>query len=117
MRKLLTFLTVLLIMGVTPLFAQNVTVKGIVKDAKTGEELIGVTVFDPISKNGVATGPFGDFSIVVPKGRDLTVTCIGYKDQHIRATSEEVTVLLEADAQFIEEVVVVGYGTQKVKDM
>ena len=94
---------------------KRITVKGIVKDAN-GEALVGVTIRLESDKTIGAISDFeGNFMLPdVPKGDKLLVSYIGYKDQTILAQDNiVVNVVLKEDTQTLEEVVVVGYGTQK----
>lgn len=96
--------------------AQTIQLKGTVKDAGTNEELIGVNVIVVGSKTGTVTSINGDFEISVPKNATLKVSYVGYKSQEIKLSgSGQVTlnVKLESDNQRIDEVVVVGYNSQK----
>ena len=96
--------------------AQNVQLKGTVKDAETNEELIGVNVIVTGSKTGTITSINGDFEISVPQNSTLKVSYVGYKSQEIKVSVSGQTTLdikLESDTKTIDEVVVVGYNTQK----
>ena len=88
-----------------------VKVKGTVVDAK-GETVPGAAILQKGTSNGVNTGIDGSFVITVPEGATLVVSCIGYADQEISA-KDGMTVVLKEDNLFLDEVVVVGYGTQK----
>jgi len=96
--------------------AQTIQLKGTVKDAGTNEELIGVNVIVVGSKTGTVTSINGDFEISVPQNATLKVSYVGYKSQEIKLSgSGQITlnVKLESDNQRIDEVVVVGYNSQK----
>jgi len=96
--------------------AQNVQLKGTVKDAATNEELIGVNLIVSGSKTGTITSINGDFEISVPQNATLKVSYVGYKSQEIKVSGSGQTTLdikLESDTKTIDEVVVVGYNTQK----
>ncbi|MEA4935770.1 MAG: TonB-dependent receptor [Paludibacter sp.] len=99
--------------------AQNLSeVKGVVKDATTGEALIGVNIMVENTQAGTVTGLDGDFTIKAPQNGMIRVSYIGYKTQQIKLSGERfLTVLLEIDAKTIEEVVVVGYSVQKKRDV
>lgn len=93
----------------------KVTVTGTVLD-QDGQPIIGATVMvkDNISLGGAVTDAKGQFSITVPEGSLLQVTCMGYKDvERVAGRSFDWTVELTEDSQMLEDVVVVGYGTQK----
>lgn len=87
-------------------------VSGTVKDA-TGEAIIGAAVMVSGSTTGVATDLDGNFSLAgLPAGASLEVSCIGYKTAVIPVGSQTVlNIVLEEDMNFLDEVVVVGYGT------
>ena len=93
--------------------AQTKTVKGVVKDA-AGQTVIGASVLQKGTTNGTITDFEGSFTLEVPSDAVLTISFVGYKSQEISVagkTSLEVT--LEEDAQMLDNVIVVGYGTQK----
>jgi len=98
------------------MLAQTIQLKGTVKDAGTNEELIGVNVIVLGSKTGTITSVNGDFEISVPQNATLKVSYVGYKSQEIKLSGSSQTTLyvkLEADTKTIDEVVVVGYNSQK----
>ena len=94
-------------------FAQN-AVKGTVKD-KTGEPLIGVSVTYG-SGQGTVTDIDGNFSVNVPAGSTIKFSYVGYKPQSLKA-SGNMSITLEEDNTTLEDVVVVGYGTMKRRDL
>lgn len=105
------FLSIVLPFSI-PLNAQQTqTFKGIVVD-EIGEPIIGATVILDNTGTGTVTDMDGNFSITVPRGATLTISCIGYISQNISDFTNSRIVLLE-DVMRLEEVVVVGYGTQK----
>ncbi|MDE5796260.1 MAG: SusC/RagA family TonB-linked outer membrane protein, partial [Muribaculaceae bacterium] len=113
MKKLTLFLIAIITwLGVN---AQNVNVSGKVVSSLDGEPLIGATVMVKGSSTGVATDVDGAFSINAPTGSMLFITYIGYTPQEVKvkgAVSGMVIQLIE-DSQILDDVVVVGYGTQK----
>ena len=98
----------------TVMLAQN-KVSGTVLDA-TGEPLIGVSVLEAGTSNGVVTDFNGDFSITVKQNARLTFSYVGYLSQTI-AAKNGMKVTLEEDNKVLNEVVVVGYGTMRRKDV
>ena len=90
-------------------------ISGTVRDAK-GEALIGVSVKQAGTQNGVTTNVDGQFTLNVPQGANLEFSYIGYNSQTLRAQNGMV-VTLQEDNQLLEEVVVVGYGTMRRKDV
>lgn len=101
-----------------PGFAQNISVSGVVEDP-TGEPLIGATVMVEGTKDGVSTDIEGRFTIknVSPKAV-LKVSYVGYKAETVKVDGRnEIKIVLKEDAGLLDEVVVVGYGTMKKKDL
>ena len=95
-------------------YAQNITVRGHVKDALGA--VIGANVVEKgNTANGTITDLDGNFTLSVPKGATLVVSFIGYKTQEVTAASS-VVVTLQDDAELLNEVVVIGYGTVKKND-
>ena len=92
---------------------QQSTCTGVVKDA-TGETVIGASVVVKGTTNGTITGLDGDFSLSgVKKGDIIQISFVGYKTQEIAWNGSPINITLQDDSQALEEVVVVGYGTQK----
>jgi TonB-linked SusC/RagA family outer membrane protein len=89
--------------------AQNQTVSGTVLD-ELGEPVIGATVTVEGEKTATITDMDGNYKIAVPKGKKITISYIGYMPMTVAPGG---TVKLEEDKQTLEEVVVVGYGSQK----
>lgn len=97
----------------TEAFAQNITVSGIVTDSQE-EPLIGVTVQQKGGSIGVATDLEGRYSLTVPKNAVLMFSYVGMKSVEIPVKGQkEINVVLTEDANVMEELVVVGYGTQR----
>jgi iron complex outermembrane receptor protein len=109
-----TLALALLLMVSTMAWAQQ-RISGTVTDAK-GETLIGVSVKQAGTQNGVTTNINGQFTITVPQGANLEFSYIGYTPTTVRAANG-MTVILQDDNQLLEEVVVVGYGTMRRKDV
>ena len=104
--------------GVSPDVAevtqQGVVVKGVVKDAK-GEPIIGATVTEKGTKNATVTDYDGNYSLnVANRNATLVVSYIGFVNQEIKAGSD---VTLQEDNALLNEVVVIGYGTQRKGDL
>lgn len=97
-----------------PVSQQNERIiKGVVKDA-TGETVIGANVSVVGSTNGTVTDIDGNFSLKVPAGATLKISFIGYKDVNVKVTNQQsLNIVLEDDSQALDEVVVVGFGSQK----
>ncbi len=96
-------------------FAQQITVKGHVKDA-TGEPIIGATVRVAGTQTGVVTDFDGNFQVQANQGQTLNVSYIGYQAVDVQA-APNVTVTLQEDSQSLEQVVVIGYGVAKKNDL
>ncbi len=98
-------------------FAQK-TVTGTVKDA-AGEPLIGVSVMIKGTSTGAMTDIDGNFSLPsVPSSSKLTFSYVGYKTKTVDVgSSSQFSVVLEEDNTTLEDVVVIGYGTMKRKDL
>ena len=97
---------------------QSVKIKGRVTDA-SGEPVIGANVVQKGTTNGTITDLNGDFTLTVSQGAVLQVSFIGYKQQEVSLKNgqAQVTVVLKDDAELLDEVVVVGYGTMKKRDL
>jgi TonB-linked SusC/RagA family outer membrane protein len=94
-------------------FAQSVSVKGIVKDAK-GEPLIGVNVIEVGSSVGTITDINGSFALKVSSTAKLKVSYLGYQTSVVAVDGKtNLNVVLQDDNKVLDEVVVVGYGTQR----
>ncbi len=111
-RKIAYFFTFLMT-GCVLAMAQNVTVKGVIKDQQ-GVSLPGVSVKIKGSNQGSSTGVNGEFTINAPGSATLIFTYIGFKslEQPINNRTELNITLIEESSE-LSEVVVVGYGTQK----
>ena len=98
----------------TAMLAQN-KVTGTVLDA-AGEPLIGVSVLEAGTNNGVVTDVNGKFTLSVKSGAKLNVSYVGYTSQTVNARNG-MSVTLQEDNKLLNEVVVVGYGTMRRKDV
>ena len=112
---LLSFLVAMISLGVS---AQNVTVKGTVKD-NTGETVIGASVVEKgNSTNGAITDLDGNFTLSVPSGATLVFSYIGMKTQEVAVKGRTIlNITMDDDSQALEEVVVIGYGSVRRKDL
>ena len=115
MRTILIMcLTVVGLMLSQSTMAQQKTVTGLVTDASTNEKLPGVNVVIKSTTIGTSTDINGLYSISVSPGQVLVFTSIGYTPfEAIVGNSNKIDVQLGTDLKLIEEVVVVGYGTQR----
>ena len=116
-HRFITWLTFLLV-GIVSLSAQQYSLKGEVLD-ELGDPLIGATVkvkSDP--NNGVMTDINGQFALNVSKGDVLQVSYIGYVTVELPITDQNnIKIEMKEDSQILDEVVVVGYGTMRKKDL
>jgi TonB-linked SusC/RagA family outer membrane protein len=96
------------------LFAQSIRITGVVKDA-TGETVIGASVLEKGTTNGTITDVNGEFQLHTSnRNAILQVSFVGYQTQEIGLSGKtSVTVTLREDAELLDEVVIVGYGSQK----
>ncbi len=96
-------------------FGQNITATGNVKNKSTGDPVVGATVNLQGSNTTTTTDASGNFTISVPTGGKLTITSIGYSAESIKINKAgAVSILMEQKSNSLDEVVVIGYGTQKV---
>lgn len=110
--------TLFLLIAVLGMQAQNlITVHGTVYSKSDDEPLIGASVNSEFkASNGATTDFDGCFTINVPEGSNLIISYIGYKTQTVKA-APELTIMLEEDTEILDEVVVVGYSTEKKSDL
>ena len=95
--------------------AQKVKMSGVVTDP-TGETVIGASVMVKGTKDGAVTDLDGNFQIDADPGATLVISYIGYKTQEVKAASD-MKIMLQEDANDLQEVVVTGYTTQKKADL
>ena len=113
LRALLTLLCLVVVTGL--LSAQSITVQGTVTSAVDNEPLIGVSVMVKGTSTGAVTDIDGRYSVKAEVGQTLDFSYVGMKPYEAKVTGPELNVVLEENAESLEEVVVVGYGTQKKK--
>lgn len=93
--------------------AQIKDVKGTITDS-SGEPLIGVSIMEKGTSNGTVSDIDGNFTISTNKSNTLVISYLGYTSQEVNATSgKPLQILLKENTELLDEVVVVGYGTQK----
>ncbi|MDD3722211.1 MAG: TonB-dependent receptor [Lutibacter sp.] len=98
-------------------YGQQKAISGKVTD-QNGTPLIGVTILESDSENGVSTDFDGNYTINTSENADLIFSYIGYLTQRIKIDKQSIVdVILPEDLQSLDEVVVVGYGTQKKSDV
>ncbi|MFY0254128.1 SusC/RagA family TonB-linked outer membrane protein [Chitinophaga sp. 30R24] len=118
MRTFLLVLAGMLLLALPSLAQQLLTIKGRVTD-ETGKGMLGVSVSLPGGKTGTVTDPQGAFTILVPPDvKTLKVSFVGFETQTLAIKNNTpLQVVLIADTKAISEVVVVGYGTQRRKEV
>ena len=122
MRKLSVALILigLLLLPWQALWAQNkVTVSGTVVEAGTGDPIIGASVMVKGTNSGAITSLSGDFTLTAPSGSTVVISYIGFNDYTFVADKnvKGMKIVLDNSAEFLEEIVVVGYGTVKKENL
>ena len=93
----------------------NIVVTGIVRNKTTGEALVGASVINEKTHKSTVTNETGEFRISVEKGATLTISFVGMTTTKYKVTeSGAISIQLEEEIKKSDEVVVIGYGTQKV---
>lgn len=118
MKKLLSLL--LMLLCVVAVSAQQFRITGTVHDKKTNDPIIGASILVKNTSNGIITDVDGKFELQnVSKGNTLIVSYVGYRSQNILVdgSKRNFSILLDEDNEVLDEVVVVGYGTQKKQDI
>ena len=107
-----------MLVSVVSMAQSEKTITGKVLSADDNMPLPGASVIATGTANGVSTDFDGNFSITVPNNtNNLSVSYIGYKTKNVVITSNTLTVLLNVDTSQLDEVIVVGYGTQRKSDI
>lgn len=123
--KAFTLLTLLLCLCLLPVKVHATTqqsstykVTGVVKDIN-GESVIGASVLEKGTTNGIITDIDGNFTLSVHPNSTLVISFIGYASQEfvISSNNTQLNVILKEDSKMIDEVVVVGYGVQKKENL
>jgi len=96
--------------------AQDITVSGVITGSDDGLTLIGVSVMQKGSSIGTTTDIDGKYSITVQKESILVFSYVGYEEQEIIANKAVIDVILSEKSELLNEVIVIGYGTQKKTD-
>ncbi|HVV03213.1 MAG TPA: TonB-dependent receptor plug domain-containing protein, partial [Puia sp.] len=119
-KRLLVRIPILLIIVLVgwPAWAQKRTITGTVTDAKDGSPLSGVSVQPKGSKSGVSTGADGSFHLAVdPSTRTLVFSSVGYGTREIPISDGPLRITLTSNNTSLNEIVVIGYGTTRKKDI
>lgn len=116
MRTYRTILCLCLLILANHLCAKHIT--GVIKDA-AGEPVIGATVVEKGTANGTVADIDGAFSLEVEDGKSIVISYVGYRSQTIIvvAGKTDYPVTLQEDVEVLDDVVVIGYGTQKRSDV
>ncbi|MBC8047617.1 MAG: TonB-dependent receptor [Fimbriimonadaceae bacterium] len=111
MNKIVLFSFACLLSAYT--HAQNISVKGNIKSAEDNEPLIGVTILEEGTVNGTVTDIDGNYTISLPSPATLVFSFVGYEPQKIKVTASSVlNVILKQSQNILDDIVVVGYGTE-----
>lgn len=118
MRKLI-ILSIVFLTFQLDLFAQeSITVEGTITETGTGMPIPGANILEKGTENGVMSDFDGNYSIEVPEDAVLKISFIGYASKQIQVNGRnQLDIVMENEASALEEVVVVGYGTQRKKDL
>lgn len=116
MHKMKT-LIISIIIGLfsTMMYAQT-SVTGSVID-EYGEAIIGASILEKGTSNGTVTDFDGNFTLNVAVGKSLQISYIGYLTQEVTVSGQPISIILVEDTQTLDELVVVGYGTMRKKDL
>ena len=114
-KMLLGILLFCFVMAISPAYAQNTTVKGVVRDAMG--PTAGATVVQKGTNNGTITDLDGNFTINVPANAVLVISFVGLDTQEIPVAGKKFIEVTLSGNEELEEVIVVGYGTQKKSDI
>lgn len=115
-KKRAFFFTLLLLMVCVVVQAQSLQVEGTVISKSDGEPIIGATVLESGTTNGTITDLDGKFLLTVKQNAEITISYVGFKSQTLKAQGV-LQVVLEEDAEILQEVVVTGYTTQRKADL
>jgi len=111
------FLVLLCSVGAVSAQENNGKITGVVLDDSKGELVLGASVKAVESKQNTMTDMNGEFTINAKKGEILEISYIGYITQKIKVTGNKMTIRLKGDVKSLDEVVVIGYGTVRKKDV
>lgn len=95
--------------------SQKKRISGVVKDTN-GDPIIGASVYEKGTRNGAITNIDGEFDLDAPNGTMLTISFVGYQTAEAKV-SRNMKIVLQEDSKTLDEVVVVGYGTMKKRDL
>lgn len=116
-KKNKSFLLLFFLMIGFTAFAQTITVKGTVTDAQDNSPIPGVSVVVQGTTNGVSTDFDGVYTIKAKIGDVLVFSYLGMKEQSLKVKNATLNVSLTADVETLEEIIVIGYGSVKKKEI
>src|SRR5574344_2061 len=111
--QLLTICCILFVSSLGTMAQNVITISGNVQDANSKDPLIGVTTLEKGTTNGIVTDINGNYKLSVAPTATVQIQCVGYIAQELAAANAGGTILLQEDNQTVDEVVIVGFGTQK----
>ena len=113
--KKISILFLILLCSCTFLYAQQFSITGVITDKKLKEPIIGASVIVKGTTNGTVTDLDGNFTLQVSKENVLVISFIGYITQEIKVNENQSSynIQMSEDTQTLDEVVVVGFGTQR----
>jgi TonB-linked SusC/RagA family outer membrane protein len=121
MKRMFTRISVLTFLGllfISNAFAQNITITGVVTDAADRSAIPAVSIVVKGTTTGTQTDANGRYSIAAPSNSTLVFTYIGYTTREVPVNNQtSLNIALQTEAQNLEQVVVVGYGTQRKVDV
>ena len=106
-----------LLIGLTAAGISQKTISGVVSDASNGEALIGANVLVKGTSTGTITDIDGSYSLRANEGDVLVISYAGYTDQEVAIGASNTVNVALAAGKLLDEVVVVGYGSQKSKEV
>lgn len=117
LRPCRALLLIITFMGIFPAFAQEIKVNGNIKDEE-GTPLLGVNVIEKGTSNGVVTDFDGNYSIEVSQNSTLVFSFVGYVSKEIKVEGKRsLNIQMQKDMQALDEVMVIGYGQARRKEV
>lgn len=111
------FILLIILLSPFSAFAQSIQIKGTVTDT-TGEPVIGASVIEKGTTNGLITDFDGNFTLTASPQGTIVISYVGYKTEEVAINNRtNIKVTLKEDSQMLEETVVIGYGVMKKSDM
>lgn len=116
-NRFLSFLLFCMAFISVEVYAQDIKISGTVISGADNYPIIGANILVKGTTIGTITDVDGNFSFEAPKGSTLIISYIGYQQQELKAGSAPLKIVLQEDSEKLDEVVVIGYGSQKKSDM